>query len=127
MDLIVAGRQDRLGERIDVCGVDPVIRVEPRSESSDHDGVAWRNAYSTPVEALLVERFRPSLGGLGLGSAMSINLVFGLVLGTWLLLSDVDLPPRGAIVLSTLAVILVGMSPSEAFSLSWRKPCKRGS
>jgi hypothetical protein len=70
--------------------------------------------------ALLLERFRPSLGGLGLGGAMSINLIFGLALGSWLLLSDAGLPYRGVIVLSTLAVILIGISVAEAFSLARR-------
>ena len=71
--------------------------------------------------ALLLERFRPALGGLGLGGAMTINLVFGVVLTAWLLSSDVDLPTRGALVLWTLAVILVGISTAEALSLSRTK------
>jgi hypothetical protein len=68
--------------------------------------------------ALLVERFRPSLGGLGLGGAMSINLTFGVVLAGWLVLTDVELPARGLVVLSSLAVILVGISLAEAISLT---------
>jgi hypothetical protein len=51
---------------------------------------------------------------------MSINLIFGLALGSWLLLSDAGLPYRGVIVLSTLAVILIGISVAEAFSLARR-------
>ncbi len=71
--------------------------------------------------ALLVERFKPSLGGLGLGGAISINLIFGVVLAGWLVLADVELPARGLIVLSSLAVILVGISLAEAFSLTAAK------
>ena len=71
--------------------------------------------------ALLLQRFRPTLGGLGLGGAISINLIFGIVLAGWLLLSGVGLPPRGLFLLSTLAVILVGISVAEAFSLSRRE------
>lgn len=67
--------------------------------------------------ALLVERFRPSLGGLRLGGAISINLIFGVVLTGWLVLADVELPARGRIVLSALAAILVAISLAEAFSL----------
>lgn len=55
---------------------------------------------------------------MGLGGAMSINLIFGPALGAWLLLSDVELPPRGTTVLSVLAVLLVGISAAEAVSLS---------
>lgn len=68
--------------------------------------------------ALLVERFKPSLGGLGLGGAMIINLIFGVGLAGWLLLSQADLPNRGLIVLSSLAIILIGISVAEAISLS---------
>lgn len=68
--------------------------------------------------ALLLQRFKPSLGGLGLGGALSINLIFGLVLAGWLLLSQADLPLRGTLVLSLLASILIAISLAEAFSLS---------
>ena len=70
--------------------------------------------------ALLLERFKPSLRGLGLAGAMSINLVFGVVLAGWLL-SGVDLPTRGLLVLWILALILVGISVAEALSLSSRE------
>lgn len=67
--------------------------------------------------ALLVERLKPSLGGLGLGGAISINLTFGVALAGWLSLREVDLPARGLIVLGSLAAILVGISLAEASSL----------
>jgi hypothetical protein len=68
--------------------------------------------------ALLVERFRPSLGGLGLGGAIAINLIFGITLAGWLLFTRMRPAPRGMLVLSILAVILVGISLVEAISLS---------
>ncbi len=71
--------------------------------------------------ALLLERFKPSLGGLGLGGAISINLTFGVVLAGWLLSSGLGLPRRGLLVLSMLAVILVAISVAEAFSLLRKK------
>ena len=71
--------------------------------------------------ALLLERFKPSLRGLGLAGAISINFIFGVVLAGWLLLSGVDLPTRGLLVLWILALILVGISVAEAFSLSSRE------
>ncbi len=67
--------------------------------------------------ALLLERFRPSVGGLGLGGAISINLIFGIVLSLWLLSSAQELPLRGFVLLSMLAVILVGISTVEVVSL----------
>ena len=71
--------------------------------------------------ALLLQRFKPALGGLGLGGALSINLIFGVVLAGWLFLSGVSLPLRGVLVLSILAVILVGISLAEAHSLTPRR------
>ena len=67
--------------------------------------------------ALLVERFKPSLSGLGLGGAMMINLVFGVALVAWLIIGQTALPLRGAVVLWGLAVILVAISSAEVFSL----------
>lgn len=68
--------------------------------------------------ALLLERFRPNLGGLGIGGAMCINLIFGLVLAGWLLLAAFPLPTRGVLVLSFLAVALVLISLAEIVALS---------
>ena len=65
--------------------------------------------------ALLLER-RAGGGtarGLGLTGALVINTCFGLALAAWLLFGPVDLPARGAIVLWSLAVILVGLSGVE--------------
>lgn len=67
--------------------------------------------------ALLLQRFKPELGGLGLAGAISINLIFGIVLGGWLLFSDVRLPARGMFVLLALTVILVGISVIETLSV----------
>ena len=67
--------------------------------------------------ALLMERFKPSLSGLGLGGAMAINLVFGVALFCWLLFGQVALPLRGALVLWGLAAILVAIGLAEVFSL----------
>ena len=63
--------------------------------------------------ALLVERFKPSWSGLGLGGAMSINALFGLVLVAWLVFGQTALLVRGAIVLWGLAVILIVISAAE--------------
>ena len=92
----------------------------------DHLGVRDGKVYHGADDnasgvALLLERFKPSLGGLGLGGAISINLIFGVVLAGWLLLSGSDLPPRGMLVLLILAVILVGISMLEVFSTSREK------
>jgi hypothetical protein len=70
--------------------------------------------------ALLVERFRPGVGGLGLGGAVSINVVFGIALAAWLLIERPTLPLRGALLLWALVAVLVGISLAEAVSLRRR-------
>jgi hypothetical protein len=68
--------------------------------------------------ALLIERFSKRVKGLGLGGAMSINLIFGFILGLWLLGSGAQLPIRGNVLLWLLVVVLVGISGSEWFSIT---------
>ena len=70
--------------------------------------------------ALLVQRFKPTVGGLGLGGAMSINLVFGVVLAGWLVVAGSDLLFRGALLLWALVLALVGIGLAEVFSMSRR-------
>ena len=66
--------------------------------------------------ALLIELFRPSLGGLGLGGAIAINLSGGLVLAMWLLAGKLELPARGYALLWALVFVLVGISSTEALA-----------
>ena len=68
--------------------------------------------------ALLVQRFKPTAKGLGLGGAMSINLVFGIVLTSWLIGTNQDLTLIGSVVLWGLAIILIGISSFEWFYIS---------
>ena len=51
--------------------------------------------------------------GLGLPGAVAINLCGGMVLGAWLLLGNLDLPPRGLTFLWGLVILLVGISLIE--------------
>ena len=74
--------------------------------------------------ALLLERYNtgPSVRGLGLGGALSINLCFGLVLAGWLLFGELDLPAHGAVILWGLVVILVGLSGVEMVTELVKRP-----
>ena len=51
--------------------------------------------------------------GLGLLGAVVINLCGGLVLGAWLILGDLHLPPPGFVFLWGLVILLVGISCIE--------------
>jgi len=71
--------------------------------------------------ALVGERARAGRdapGGLGLAGAIAINLCGGLVLGGWLVLGKLDLPPRGWVFLWVLDVLLVGVSGLEWVALA---------
>lgn len=54
--------------------------------------------------------------GLGLVGAVVINLCGGLVLASWLLLGDLELPLRGSIFLWGLVAMLIGISSIELAS-----------
>ena len=68
--------------------------------------------------ALLIERARPPLEGVGLGlaGAVAINLCAGLVLAGWLVAGDLRLPVRGLVFLWSLVLVLVGLSGAEVLN-----------
>lgn len=68
--------------------------------------------------ALLIERARLPLEGVGLGlaGAVAINLCAGLVLAGWLVVGDLRLPARGLVFLWSLVLVLVGLSGAEVLN-----------
>jgi hypothetical protein len=54
--------------------------------------------------------------GLGLAGAIAINLSGGLVLTTWLLWGNLDLPLRGKVLLWGMAFVLVVLSSLEGIA-----------
>ncbi len=68
--------------------------------------------------ALLVQRYQPSVRGLGLGGAVSINLTFGIALIAWLIGSTTSITSTGSILLWLLAIALVCVSIFEWVSVS---------
>lgn len=67
--------------------------------------------------ALYVEyRRKEDFIGLGLGGAISINMMGGIVLFAWLIFGNLHTPIHGKIILWVLDVILVGISTLELFS-----------
>ena len=65
--------------------------------------------------ALLIERYKPRQGivGLGLGGAISINLCGGAALAIWLLFGDLAISALGYLLLGALALMLVAISAIE--------------
>jgi hypothetical protein len=70
--------------------------------------------------ALLIGRFRPAWGGLGLGGAIAINLSGGVVLALWLLAGGLALPARGTAFLWALVLLLVVISGVEGLARARR-------
>ena len=77
--------------------------------------------------ALIVERSSRGRTGMGLGliGAIAINLCGGIALAAWLLFGELGLPTRGAAVLWTLDVLLVGLSGVELVAALRRRPSDR--
>ena len=64
--------------------------------------------------ALIIEyRRRGEFIGLGLGGAIAINMMGGVVLFIWLTLGSLNIPIKGIIILWILVLILVGISTLE--------------
>ena len=65
--------------------------------------------------ALLLERYRhlSHTIGLGLGGAISINLMGGVVLAVWLVTGNLSMSLRGYVLLWLLVLILLGISACE--------------
>jgi hypothetical protein len=64
--------------------------------------------------ALFIEyRRKDDFIGLGLGGAISINMMGGIVLFLWLVLGNLNIPMHGTIILWILDVILIGISSLE--------------
>ena len=70
--------------------------------------------------ALLVQ-IKDSANGLGLKSAVIINICGGICLATWLIFGNINVPLRGQIVMWLLVLILVGLSSVEFISQARKK------
>jgi hypothetical protein len=78
--------------------------------------------------ALIVERFRKSLGvaGLGLGGAICINLCGAGVLAVWLAGGSLSIPLHGYVFLWGIAIIVLGLSAVELLAQFKRRRGDRG-
>lgn len=64
--------------------------------------------------ALLIEyRRKGDFVGLGLGGAIAINMIGGIVLFIWLMTGSLNIPMKGLIILWGLDFILLGISTVE--------------
>jgi uncharacterized membrane protein len=65
--------------------------------------------------ALLIERYRDRIRmtGLGIGGAITINIIAAIVLILWLVFGNLDIPVRGYVFLGVVAVVVLGISLVE--------------
>lgn len=59
--------------------------------------------------------------GLGLGGAVVVNFCGGAVLVGWLVFSRVPIRPRGFVILSVVAALVLGIAVVELLSGAWRE------
>ena len=72
--------------------------------------------------ALLIEYRRTGeFIGLGLGGAVSINMMGGIVLFFWLAFGNLNIPAHGKIILWILDVVLIGISSMELIAYMNKK------
>ncbi len=69
--------------------------------------------------ALIAERFRQIFGvpGLGLGGAICINICAGGIILAWLLRGGLPIPVHGYVLLSLIAILLLGIGAAEFWVL----------
>ena len=73
--------------------------------------------------ALLLEHFygKNGITGLGISGAIAVNLCSGGALVYWLLFGDLNLSPRGAIFLWSIAMIVLGVALAELLTKTWKE------
>ena len=71
--------------------------------------------------ALLIEVYgsHHGISGIGIGGAIAINICGGGILLGWLILSSVDIPARGSIILWIVCLIVLGIGVTELLTKSW--------
>lgn len=89
----------------------------PETDSRFYPTILGAVIFGIGVALIIEYRKKASINGLGLGGAISINLVGGIVLLLWLLFGELSIPMRGTFILWILAFILVGLSLLELISL----------
>ena len=93
----------------------PIIKIFglPVSEQYFYPNILGAILFGIGIALLIEYRRRGELIGLGLGGAISINMMGGIVLFVWLVFGNLNLPIQGKIILWLIVVILVGISTLE--------------
>lgn len=102
---------------------EPVIKIFglPESDMSFYPNILGAILFGIGI-ALLIEYRRPGeFIGLGIGGAITINLMGGIVLFFWLAFGNLNIPAHGKIILWILDIVLIGISSMELIAYMNKK------
>jgi len=89
----------------------------PQTNNSFYPTILGAVLFGIGVALIIEFRGQKNIGGLGLGGAISINLIGGIVLFIWLICGNLTIPIHGFIILWILALLLVGISLIEILNV----------
>lgn len=104
---------------------EPVIKIFglPESDMSFYPNILGAVLFGIGIALLIEYRRTGKFTGLGLGGAISINMMGGIVLFLWLVFGNLNIQAHGKIILWILDIILIGISSLELIAIMIkRKP-----
>ena len=85
----------------------------PVVEQSFYPNILGAVLFGIGIALLIEYRRKGEFIGLGLGGAIAINMIGGIVLFIWLIAGSLNIPLKGLIILWILDLILLGISTGE--------------
>jgi hypothetical protein len=96
----------------------------PPAEPGFYRGVLGAVVFGIGVALLIEARRTTGAVGLGLGGAIAINLAGALAILGWVAFGGLELPTRGATVLVTLSLLVIGVAAAEMVSIRSSSACR---
>lgn len=102
---------------------DPVIQLFglPVTEQSFYPNILGAILFGIGLALLVEYKRKGAFIGLGLGGAIVINIMGGIVLFIWLVSGGLNIPVQGRIILWALDILLVGISSAELIAYSGKE------
>lgn len=102
---------------------EPVIKIFglPESDMSFYPNILGAVLFGIGIALLIEYRRTGKFTGLGLGGAISINMMGGIVLFLWLVFGNLNIPAHGKIILWILDIVLIGISSLELIAYMNKK------
>ncbi|MCB2220718.1 MAG: hypothetical protein KQI35_10000 [Bacteroidetes bacterium] len=97
---------------------EPIIKLFglPVTEQYFYPNILGAILFGIGIALYIEYRGKGDFIGLGLGGAISINMMGGIVLFAWLVFGNINTPIHGKIILWVLDMILIGISILELFA-----------